>query len=161
MSHECPSIFGKSVVGITVQPALAGLGRGYDRMPSCMRMFAGVTVWRAVTAESNATRLTSAQVDPFIANLHALHAFATLRLFNRCDCVEMRAASVRHRSKSCCCAFSIRLQRTEIVEATLLTVFRKSRSAWQCRGVSASPGSRRCRLIAIVSRLHCQQRPVW
>jgi hypothetical protein len=62
-----------------------------------MRVLAGMTVRRAVTAERHAARLTSAQVDPFTANLHALRAFTPLRLFDRSDSVEMRAASVRHR----------------------------------------------------------------
>ena len=37
-----------------------------------------------------------------------------------------------------------------------LTVFRKSRPGWRYREVSASPGSRRCRLIATTSKLRCQ-----
>ena len=40
--------------------------------------------------------------------------------------------------------------------AGLLRVFQKSRPAWQCPAASASPGSRRCRLIATASRLRCQ-----
>jgi hypothetical protein len=76
------SILSKRVVGITVQPAFAGLGGGDNRMPGCVRVFAGVTIWRAVTAESEAARLTSAKVDPLIANLHTFPAFAALRLFN-------------------------------------------------------------------------------
>lgn len=39
------SIFCKRVVRIAVQPALAGLGGGDDRMTGRMRMFAGVLVW--------------------------------------------------------------------------------------------------------------------
>jgi hypothetical protein len=47
-----------------------------------MGMLTGVTVWRAVTAECDAARLTRPQMDPFIANLHAFLAFAALRLFD-------------------------------------------------------------------------------
>jgi hypothetical protein len=41
-------------------------------------------------------------------------------------------------------------------KSKLLRVFRKFRSAWQCRGVSVSLESRRRRLIARASRLRCQ-----
>jgi hypothetical protein len=51
-------------------------------MPGGVGMFAGVTVRRAVAAERNAARLTSAQMDPLCADLHALLAFAALRLFD-------------------------------------------------------------------------------
>src|SRR5438552_12546128 len=43
-----------------------------------------------------------------------------------------------------------------ILTFPLLKVFRKSRPAWRCRGVSASPESQRSRLIATASRLRCQ-----
>jgi hypothetical protein len=57
-------VFRKGVVWITVEPAFARLRGGYDRMPGCMRMFAGVTVWRAVTAERDAALLAGAQMHP-------------------------------------------------------------------------------------------------
>jgi hypothetical protein len=47
-----------------------------------MRVFAGVTVWRAVTAQRYAARLACAQMNPLGADLHTFVAFAALRLFN-------------------------------------------------------------------------------
>jgi len=65
-------------------------------MPGCVRVFSGVTVRRAITAERLAARLAGAQMDPVCADLHAFLAFAPLRLFNGRDRVKMRAASIRH-----------------------------------------------------------------
>jgi hypothetical protein len=76
------SIFRERLVRITIQPAFAGLGGGDDRMPGCVGMFTGVTIWRAVTAQSNTARLTSAQMDPFAADLRAFFAFAAVRFFD-------------------------------------------------------------------------------
>jgi hypothetical protein len=80
---------------------LAGLGGSDDRMSGSARVFAGVPVWRAITTKCDAALLTRAKMYPLRADLHAFSAFAALRLFNRRDPVEMRAASVRHR-----CLFS-------------------------------------------------------
>jgi len=57
-------IFGERVVGITVKPAFLGLSGGDDWMPGCVRVFAGVTIWRAVAAERHTARLARTQVDP-------------------------------------------------------------------------------------------------
>jgi len=51
-------------------------------MPGCVRVFSGVTIWRAVAAERNAARLTGAQMNPVRPDLHALLAFPALRLFD-------------------------------------------------------------------------------
>ena len=51
-------------------------------MPGSVGMFAGVTIRRAVAAERNAARLTSAQMNPVRPDLHALLAFPALRLFD-------------------------------------------------------------------------------
>jgi len=75
-------IFRKGVVRITVQPALARLGGSNDRMLGGMRMFAGVLVWRAVTAERDTTCLAGPQMNPVCADLHAFFAFAALRMFD-------------------------------------------------------------------------------
>ena len=76
------SIFGKCFVRIAVQPAFARLRGCDDRMPTCVRVFAGVTIWRAVAAERHAARLAGAQMNPVRTGLHAFLAFAALRLFN-------------------------------------------------------------------------------
>jgi hypothetical protein len=65
-------------------------------MSTLARVFAGVLIWRAVTAERDATFLTGAQMNPGAANLYALFAFATLRLFDGFDCIQMRTASGTH-----------------------------------------------------------------
>ena len=47
-----------------------------------MRVFAGVTVRRAVTTERDATRLARSQMHPVAADLDAFFAFAALRLLD-------------------------------------------------------------------------------
>jgi hypothetical protein len=47
-----------------------------------MRVFAGMTVRRTITAERDAALLARAQMNPIIADLYALSAFAALRLFD-------------------------------------------------------------------------------
>ncbi len=51
-------------------------------MRGFVRVFAGVTIWRAVAAERHAARLAGAQMDPGTADLHAFLAFAALRLLD-------------------------------------------------------------------------------
>ena len=58
-------------------------------MPACLRVFAGVTVRRAIAAKRHAARLTGAQMDPGCANLHALGALANFRLLDRFNSIEM------------------------------------------------------------------------
>src|SRR6266702_2702069 len=59
-------------------------------------MFAGMPIWRAITAERDATGLARAQMNPVAAALHALCAFGALRLLDCFDCIQMRAAAVIH-----------------------------------------------------------------
>lgn len=89
-------VFGKSVVRITVQPALAGLCRCDDRMSRGLRVFAGVPVWRTVAAKCNATSLTGSQMNPGRADFHTFGTLADLRLLDRSNFVEMRTAAVSH-----------------------------------------------------------------
>lgn len=65
-------------------------------MIGCAGVFAGVPIRRAVTAQGHAALLTGAEMDPLCADLHALSAFANLRLFDGRDGVEMRAAAIGH-----------------------------------------------------------------
>ncbi len=46
------------------------------------RMFAGVTIGRAVATQSRAALLTGAEMQPLSSNLHALGAFWNFRLFD-------------------------------------------------------------------------------
>src|SRR5437660_6227045 len=64
-------IFAKCLVGIAIQPALAGLGGGDDRMAARPRVLARVFVRRAVATQGEAAFLTGAKVDPAAAALHA------------------------------------------------------------------------------------------
>src|SRR5205823_4438242 len=72
------SIFAKRLVRIAIQPALARLPRSNDRMLRRVRVFAGVPIWRAVTAERDATRLARSQMNPVCTDLYAFFAFAAL-----------------------------------------------------------------------------------
>ena len=98
--HGLNLIFRKRVVRITVQPALARLRRRDDGMSGRVRVFSGVPIWRAVAAERDAAFLAGPEMHPVCADLHAFFAFAALRLFDQCDCVEMSASLVRHYSVS-------------------------------------------------------------
>jgi hypothetical protein len=69
-------------------------------MPTCVGMFGGVSIWRAIATECDAACLARAQMHPVAADLHALFAFTSLRLLYRRDRVEMRAASVGHYTAS-------------------------------------------------------------
>jgi hypothetical protein len=75
-------IFAEGVVGVAVEPALAGLRRRNHWMARGVRVFAGVLVRRAVAAERNAAFLAGAQMNPVVADLDALRAFAAFRLFD-------------------------------------------------------------------------------
>src|SRR5438552_19151087 len=76
------SVFGERVVGIAVQPARAALGGGDDRVGGSAGVLTGVLVRRAVAAARAAALLAGAQVHPLRSDLHALLAFAALRLFH-------------------------------------------------------------------------------
>jgi hypothetical protein len=47
-----------------------------------MRVFRGVTVGRAITAERNTAFLAGPQMHPVVTDLDAFFAFAALRLFD-------------------------------------------------------------------------------
>jgi hypothetical protein len=65
-------------------------------MPALMRVPGSVTIRRGVATKGDAAYLTSPQMNPVVADLHAFFAFKALRPFDRCDRVEMRTASLRH-----------------------------------------------------------------
>jgi len=75
-------IFCKRVVRITVQPTFAWLCGCDDRMAYRARVFACVTVRRAVAAERDTTCLAGPQMNPVCTDLYAFLAFAALRLFD-------------------------------------------------------------------------------
>ena len=65
-------------------------------MPGRVRVFAGVLIWRAVAAERDTACLARAQMNPIATDLHALGAFANLRLLHEIDRVEMTTTAFRH-----------------------------------------------------------------
>ena len=65
-------------------------------MSAGMRVLARMLVWRAVATERDPTCLAGPQMNPVRTDLHALHALAPLRLFDRLDRVKMRATSIGH-----------------------------------------------------------------
>ena len=67
---------------IATEAALGGLRGCERRMPARVRVFARMMVWRAVATERDSTCLAGPQMNPVGADLHALFAFAALRLFN-------------------------------------------------------------------------------
>jgi hypothetical protein len=65
-------------------------------MTAGARVFARVTIQRTIATQRHAALLTCAQVHPLRASLHALGAFANLRLLDWFDRVEMRTAATAH-----------------------------------------------------------------
>ena len=65
-------------------------------MPDRACVFAGVLVWRAITTQRYAAFLTSPQMDPGSADLHAFLAFPPLWSFDRGNRVDVRATLFRH-----------------------------------------------------------------
>src|SRR5260370_29014881 len=56
-----------------------------------VRMFAGVTISRRVAAQRRATLLAGAEMNPRVADLHTLGAFANFRLLHGGDGFDVRA----------------------------------------------------------------------
>ena len=92
------SIFDEGLIWIAVQPALAWLRRRDHRVSAGVRVFASVLIRRAVAAKRRPTCLARPQMNPVAADLHALFAFATMRLLDRLnrDRIQMRTASRTH-----------------------------------------------------------------
>jgi len=65
-------------------------------MSTRVRMLGGVAIRRVVTTQGRATRLTRAQVHPSCADLHALFAFPSLRVFDTRNGLDMDTRFVRH-----------------------------------------------------------------
>ena len=65
-------------------------------MPAAPRVFAGVLIGRAVTAQGRLTGLARPKMNPFVAGLDALLANEPLRRQNRGERFDMRASSVSH-----------------------------------------------------------------
>jgi hypothetical protein len=65
-------------------------------MSARVRVFRGVVIRRVVTTQRPATRLTCPQMDPLSADLHALFALPTLRMFNGSNRRYVRASFLNH-----------------------------------------------------------------
>lgn len=85
------SVFGESLVGIAIQPALTGLSGGNHGMSARMCVFTGVLIGRAVAAEDDAAFLTRSKVNPRRANFHAFLTFGTFRLLDRSHRIDVWA----------------------------------------------------------------------
>jgi hypothetical protein len=96
------SVLRISIVEITVQPSLAGLGRFDDRMPGCARVLRGMTVRRTIAAVGAATFLTRPQVNPGAADLDAFLAEPSFRVLDGLNDFQMDAGSIRHRARFGC-----------------------------------------------------------
>ena len=90
------SIFGKRLVWVAVEPMFARLRRCDHRMSTGARVFAGVLIRRAIAAQRDSTRLARPEMHPIGTDLHAFFAFASLRLLNRFNRIQMRTASGVH-----------------------------------------------------------------
>ena len=65
-------------------------------MPSTVRVFAGVLVWRAVAAERDAAFLAGSQVDPLRPDLYTLIALAAFCAFDVRNRFEVRTRGIIH-----------------------------------------------------------------
>ena len=79
------SVFAERFVGIAIQPALARLRGSDHRMSGRVRVFARVTIRRAVAAQRRAAYLAGSQMNPTRADLRTLGALAGFRLLDRID----------------------------------------------------------------------------
>src|SRR5205814_10473807 len=59
--------------------------------------FGCVTIRRTITTKCNPAFLTRAQMNPGCTDRYAFGALTNLRLLDRFNCIEMRAATVSHR----------------------------------------------------------------
>ena len=71
------SILCKRIIGIAIEPALAGFRGGDDRVFAAEGVFRRMPVRRTVTAKRGVARLTSSQMHPAVADLHTVFAFPT------------------------------------------------------------------------------------
>src|SRR5215204_3040557 len=65
-------------------------------MSSGTGMFRRVVIRRRITAQRDAARLTSAQVNPLSTNLHAVFTFMTRRMLDGRDGFDMRTNVISH-----------------------------------------------------------------
>src|SRR5207244_693682 len=110
-------------------------------MTSDVRMFAGVTISRRVAAQRRAALLAGAEMNPRVADLHTLRAFANFRLLDGGDGFDVQANGhwflTRRRSMFSNCARPMR-------------PVQFARRRWPCRlrprqrrNVSPTPSGRR------------------
>jgi hypothetical protein len=82
-------VLGKGVVGVAIKPAFSWLSRDNDWMTSRVRVFAGVTIRRAVAAKGHAAFLAGSQMDPIAADFHTFLALEAAWAFDRFDRFDM------------------------------------------------------------------------
>ena len=65
-------------------------------MSTGVRVFTGVLIRRAVAAQRGSARLARPEMHPIGTDLYAFFAFATMRLLDRVNRLQMRTASGTH-----------------------------------------------------------------
>jgi len=65
-------------------------------MRTGVRVLAGVLIRRAVAAQRYSTRLARPEMHPVGTDLYAFFAFATMRLLDRLNRIQVRTASATH-----------------------------------------------------------------
>jgi hypothetical protein len=96
---QAQSVFGESVVGIAVHPSLTVFAGRDHRMPTRVRVLAGVLVGRAITATRATAFLAGTKMNPSRSNLYAVLALLPLRVLDAVDALDVLArASWRHDS---------------------------------------------------------------
>ena len=64
----------ESIVDVTPRPVLTGLDRGHDRVAGGVEVLRRMSIRRRVTASHVPAREALPEVDPFTADLQAIHA---------------------------------------------------------------------------------------
>ena len=88
-----PLVLSKRVVWVTVQPAFTFLSRGNYRMPTAVRVLAGVSVGRGVATPCSPAGLPRSQMHPAGTHLDALVTYARPGQRDGLDCGDMRACA--------------------------------------------------------------------
>jgi hypothetical protein len=90
------SVFGKRVIRIAIEPALARLCRCDHVMPRRASVLCRVTVGRVVATMRATALLTGTEMNPCSADLDALLAFPSLRVLDAGDRGNVDATLIGH-----------------------------------------------------------------
>jgi len=93
-------VFDNRVVTVAVEPPLAWFGRRDIRMARCASMLGGVAMRTVVATACPAAALTRPQMDPSSADLDAVLALTSSRMFDGFDCIDVATRVISHRRLS-------------------------------------------------------------